>query len=109
MPPSQSEWERILNPTGPIRVEHEDGTLVTEGDRGFLRSVGGEDKVEDASEIEIALQDATGKPGRVIPGETVVGIGEPAPVIVITVDDDLEPDPGDTVVSRGNRPPTQSG
>lgn len=105
MSPSQEEWKPFLNPRGPIRIEHEDGTLVTYGARGLLRGVRGGQKATEPADMELALSEATGTPGRAIPGDKVIRIEEGGPVIVVVVDDDVEPDPGATAITRGNNPP----
>jgi hypothetical protein len=108
MAPSRAEWEPFLNARGPVRVQHADGTPVAYGDRGRIQGSGGKTKIDDQADLELALSDGTGTPGRVFPGDQVISIEYGPSLDVVVVEDDIDPDPGPTVITRGDQPPSGS-
>jgi hypothetical protein len=96
------EWEGFLQPQGPVRVERADGTFVSYGARGRAQAVDDRAEVLAAADIELVLYDEVGNTIRTIAGTDVTEFREQkGPVIVVVVDDSVEPDPGDTVRTRG--------
>lgn len=96
------DWQRFLAPQGPVRVEHADGTLVAYGARGRAQAVGDVAEVRAPADIELVLFDETGATIRAFPGSVVIEFREQeGPVDVVVVADSVEPDPGDSVITRG--------
>jgi hypothetical protein len=95
-------WKRLLEPLGPVRVERSDGTFVSYGARGKAQAVDDPAEVLAAADIQLVLYDEIGNTVRTIAGTDVIDFPEhKGPVIVVVVDDSVEPDPGDSVRTRG--------
>jgi len=106
MPAALDDWQDLLEPCGPYRVEHDDGTYVTYGSRGKPRAVNDVAEVRSVADIELVLYDEVGKIVRVITGADVLRFenknGADGPVIVVVATDTVSPDSGDTVTTRGS-------
>jgi hypothetical protein len=60
MPAPLEDWQDLLEPRGPYRVERDDGTNVTYAARGKPRTRNDIGQVESAADIELVLYDEIG-------------------------------------------------
>lgn len=102
MPPLHDGWAKFENPSGPVRVEHADGTLVAYGARAKAQGVDGLTQVVAPTDIELAVFNEVGDLIRIVPGRTVIDFPETDGLVaVVIVDDSVEPEPGSPVKTRG--------
>jgi hypothetical protein len=101
------DWLALGDGIGTVRVRNEDGTAVTDGNRAKAAAkegVTGAPKPPD--EVNVEIYDEIGNVRRTIDGGKVIERRtDEGPVEVLIVDDEVEPDAGETVQTRGAQSP----
>lgn len=104
--PSKRDWEELNNGISQVRIEHSDGTFVTDGSRAQLVSVAAQPR--SPAETQLVIYDELRAERRRIPGDALLRIRRPKQADVVTVlvvDDSVPPDEGPTLRSRGSASP----
>ena len=96
-------WESFTDFAGPVRLEHPDGSFVAYAESA--RADAASPSVAQAwkpEDVKLVLYDALRSPVREVPGEKIIEFkAQDGPVHVVVVADDVEPESGGTVQTRG--------
>ena len=102
MPVETDDLVPFVPRTGPVHVVHEGGRVVTYGASARLDMM--DPSRKDAwkvDDVKLTLFNELSHPTRSIAGNLILQVERLGPGFRVTVDERVEPDPGETAMTRG--------